>query len=108
MAAAGSLDEVIEVHEAYLLSIQKQCFVVPDKLVDYYLPFFIAFEKTVPQIKCAYLMVTFFEKDNTNFKTINGQEYNLFTFVRLVHQVHPKLETTLLIWDVSEKERFDS
>jgi gamma-tubulin complex component 5 len=32
MAAAGSLDEVIEVHEAYLLSIQKQCFVVPDKL----------------------------------------------------------------------------
>lgn len=33
MAAAGSLDEVIEVHEAYLLSIQRQCFVVPDKLV---------------------------------------------------------------------------
>lgn len=32
MAAAGSLDEVIEVHEAYLLSIQRQCFVVPDKL----------------------------------------------------------------------------
>ncbi|KAI7729803.1 hypothetical protein M8C21_033809 [Ambrosia artemisiifolia] len=33
MAAAGSLDEVIQVHEAYLLSIQRQCFVVPDKLV---------------------------------------------------------------------------
>ncbi|XP_076945276.1 uncharacterized protein LOC143616286 [Bidens hawaiensis] len=32
MAAAGSLDEVIQVHEAYLLSIQRQCFVVPDKL----------------------------------------------------------------------------
>lgn len=32
MAAAASLDEVIEVHEAYLLSIQRQCFVVPDKL----------------------------------------------------------------------------
>lgn len=32
MEAAGSLDEVIEVHEAYLLSIQRQCFVVPDKL----------------------------------------------------------------------------
>ncbi|KAF9613908.1 hypothetical protein IFM89_012456 [Coptis chinensis] len=32
MSAAGSLDEVIEVHEAYLLSIQRQCFVVPDKL----------------------------------------------------------------------------
>ncbi|XP_059634056.1 uncharacterized protein LOC132276584 isoform X2 [Cornus florida] len=32
MAAAGSLDEVIDVHEAYLLSIQRQCFVVPDKL----------------------------------------------------------------------------
>ncbi|KAF7815458.1 gamma-tubulin complex component 5 [Senna tora] len=32
MAAAKSLDEVIEVHEAYLLSIQRQCFVVPDKL----------------------------------------------------------------------------
>ncbi|KAJ0941721.1 putative gamma-tubulin complex component protein [Helianthus annuus] len=27
MAAAGSLDEVIQVHEAYLLSIQRQCFV---------------------------------------------------------------------------------
>jgi hypothetical protein len=33
MAAARSLDEVIEVHEAYLLSIQRQCFAVPDKLV---------------------------------------------------------------------------
>ncbi|OWM80759.1 hypothetical protein CDL15_Pgr006789 [Punica granatum] len=32
MAAARSLDEVMEVHEAYLLSIQRQCFVVPDKL----------------------------------------------------------------------------
>ncbi|GFY86900.1 Spc97 / Spc98 family of spindle pole body (SBP) component [Actinidia rufa] len=32
MATASSLDEVIEVHEAYLLSIQRQCFVVPDKL----------------------------------------------------------------------------
>ncbi|KAL8227385.1 hypothetical protein R6Q57_017217 [Mikania cordata] len=32
MSAAGSLDEVIQVHEAYLLSIQRQCFVVPDKL----------------------------------------------------------------------------
>ncbi|XP_071925267.1 uncharacterized protein [Coffea arabica] len=32
VAAAGSLDEVIEVHESYLLSIQRQCFVVPDKL----------------------------------------------------------------------------
>ncbi|XP_043689924.1 gamma-tubulin complex component 5-like isoform X2 [Telopea speciosissima] len=32
MASAGSLDEVIDVHEAYLLSIQRQCFVVPDKL----------------------------------------------------------------------------
>lgn len=32
LAAAHSLDEVIEVHEAYLLSIQRQCFVVPDKL----------------------------------------------------------------------------
>ncbi|KAI8015972.1 Mitogen-activated protein kinase kinase kinase 5 [Camellia lanceoleosa] len=32
MATAASLDEVIEVHEAYLLSIQRQCFVVPDKL----------------------------------------------------------------------------
>ncbi|WCJ25224.1 Spc97 / Spc98 family of spindle pole body (SBP) component [Euphorbia peplus] len=32
MEKAGSLDEVIEVHEAYLLSIQRQCFMVPDKL----------------------------------------------------------------------------
>ncbi|XLR28155.1 hypothetical protein S83_056055 [Arachis hypogaea] len=32
MKAAKSLDEVIEVHEAYMLSIQRQCFVVPDKL----------------------------------------------------------------------------
>ncbi|XP_022765622.1 gamma-tubulin complex component 5-like [Durio zibethinus] len=32
MAAAGSLDEVIEVHEAYLLTIHRQCFVAPDKL----------------------------------------------------------------------------
>ncbi|KAM0951761.1 putative gamma-tubulin complex component protein [Dioscorea sansibarensis] len=32
MATAGSLDEVIEVHEAYLLSVQRQCFVAPDKL----------------------------------------------------------------------------
>nr|GEW26868.1 gamma-tubulin complex component 5 isoform X3 [Tanacetum cinerariifolium] len=34
MAAAGSFDEVIEVHEAYLLSIQLQCFLAPvlDKL----------------------------------------------------------------------------
>ncbi|XP_061343178.1 uncharacterized protein LOC133289290 isoform X2 [Gastrolobium bilobum] len=32
MTAAKSLDEVIEVHEAYMLSIQRQCFVVPDKL----------------------------------------------------------------------------
>lgn len=32
MAAARSLDEVIDVHDAYLLSIQRQCFVVPDKL----------------------------------------------------------------------------
>nr|GEW88105.1 phospholipase D gamma 1 [Tanacetum cinerariifolium] len=35
MAAAGSFDEVIKVHEASLLSIQLQCFLVPvpDKLV---------------------------------------------------------------------------
>lgn len=33
MTAARSLDEVIEVHELYLLTIQRQCFVVPDKLV---------------------------------------------------------------------------
>ncbi|KAL0438658.1 UNVERIFIED_CONTAM: hypothetical protein Slati_2348800 [Sesamum latifolium] len=32
VAAAGTLDEAIEVHEAYLFSIQRQCFVVPDKL----------------------------------------------------------------------------
>lgn len=40
MAAAKSLDEVIEVHEAYILSIQRQCFVVPDKLVIYCISFF--------------------------------------------------------------------
>lgn len=33
VALAGSLDEVIEVHESYLLLIQRLCFVVPDKLV---------------------------------------------------------------------------
>ncbi|CAN8277832.1 unnamed protein product [Cochlearia groenlandica] len=32
MAKAGSLDEVIYVHETYLLSIQRQCFVVQEKL----------------------------------------------------------------------------
>ncbi|KAF7829734.1 putative transmembrane protein [Senna tora] len=32
ITAAKSLDEVIDVHEAYMLSIQRQCFVVPDKL----------------------------------------------------------------------------
>ncbi|XP_004501597.1 uncharacterized protein [Cicer arietinum] len=32
MTVAKSLDEVIEAHEAYMLSIQRQCFVVPDKL----------------------------------------------------------------------------
>ncbi|KAM0047048.1 putative gamma-tubulin complex component protein [Helianthus debilis subsp. tardiflorus] len=32
MAAVRSLDEVIQVHEAYLLSIHYQCFVVLDKL----------------------------------------------------------------------------
>ncbi|KAI5404397.1 hypothetical protein KIW84_051527 [Lathyrus oleraceus] len=32
MTVAKSLDEVIEAHEAYILSIQRQCFVVPDKL----------------------------------------------------------------------------
>ncbi|XP_016481512.1 uncharacterized protein LOC107802509 isoform X1 [Nicotiana tabacum] len=32
MAAARSLDEVIEIHEAYLLAIQRQCFAVPEKL----------------------------------------------------------------------------
>ncbi|GJX05214.1 gamma-tubulin complex component 5-like protein isoform X4 [Tanacetum coccineum] len=34
MAGAGSFDEVIEVHEAYLLSIQRKFSVVPDKLSD--------------------------------------------------------------------------
>jgi hypothetical protein len=33
MTVAKSLDEVIDAHEAYMLSIQRQCFVVPDKLV---------------------------------------------------------------------------
>ncbi|KAJ8541065.1 hypothetical protein K7X08_001881 [Anisodus acutangulus] len=32
LAAARSLDEVIEIHEAYLMSIQRQCFAVPEKL----------------------------------------------------------------------------
>ncbi|XP_078149160.1 uncharacterized protein LOC144544512 isoform X2 [Carex rostrata] len=32
MELAGSLDEVIEVHETYLSSIQRQCFVASDKL----------------------------------------------------------------------------
>ncbi|KAI6688966.1 hypothetical protein NL676_025794 [Syzygium grande] len=32
IATAQSLDGVMEVHDAYLLSIQRQCFVVPDKL----------------------------------------------------------------------------
>ncbi|XP_058786231.1 uncharacterized protein LOC131660886 isoform X1 [Vicia villosa] len=32
MTVAKSLDEVIDAHEAYILSIQRQCFVVPDKL----------------------------------------------------------------------------
>ncbi|WOL11137.1 hypothetical protein Cni_G19898 [Canna indica] len=32
MSSAGSLDEVIEVHDSYLLSIQRQCFVASDKL----------------------------------------------------------------------------
>lgn len=32
MTVAKSLDEVIDAHEAYMLSIQRQCFVVPDKL----------------------------------------------------------------------------
>ncbi|GKB43181.1 hypothetical protein Tco_0888123, partial [Tanacetum coccineum] len=31
MSAAGSFDEVIEGHEAYLLSSQLQCFLVPNK-----------------------------------------------------------------------------
>lgn len=51
MAAAGSLDEVIEVHETYLLSIQRQCFVVPDKLVRrvfcFFLEFFMIFASSV-------------------------------------------------------------
>ncbi|GKB48680.1 hypothetical protein Tco_0899433 [Tanacetum coccineum] len=34
MSAAGSFDEVIEGHEAYLLSSQLQCFLVPNKLVS--------------------------------------------------------------------------
>jgi len=33
LAAARSLDEVIEIHEAYLMSIQRQGFAVPEKLV---------------------------------------------------------------------------
>ena len=33
MASATTLDEVMEVHEAYLSSIQRQCFVASDKLV---------------------------------------------------------------------------
>ncbi|KAJ0256712.1 Gamma-tubulin complex component [Hirschfeldia incana] len=32
MVKAGSLDEVIYIHETYLLSIQRQCFVVQEKL----------------------------------------------------------------------------
>lgn len=36
MALAGSLDEIIAVHEAYLFSVQRQCFVAPDKLVLFY------------------------------------------------------------------------
>ncbi|CAA0806250.1 Spc97 / Spc98 family of spindle pole body (SBP) component [Striga hermonthica] len=32
VTSAGTLDEVIDAHETYLLSIQRQCFVVPDKL----------------------------------------------------------------------------
>ena len=43
MTAAKSLDEVIEVHEAYMLSIQRQCFVVPDKLVIYRLSWVFVF-----------------------------------------------------------------
>lgn len=34
MASATTLDEVMEVHEAYLSSIQRQCFVASDKLVS--------------------------------------------------------------------------
>ncbi|CAN6482311.1 unnamed protein product [Victoria cruziana] len=33
MGSARSLDEVIEVHESYLVSIQRQCFVASDKLL---------------------------------------------------------------------------
>ncbi|XP_031495404.1 uncharacterized protein LOC116260984 isoform X2 [Nymphaea colorata] len=33
MGSARSLDEVIEVHESYLISIQRQCFVASDKLL---------------------------------------------------------------------------
>ncbi|KAL5189675.1 Gamma-tubulin complex component 5 [Glycine soja] len=43
MTAAKSLDEVIEVHEAYILSIQRQCFVVPDKLVIHHISQFGCF-----------------------------------------------------------------
>ncbi|CAM6098848.1 unnamed protein product [Calypogeia fissa] len=32
MSSAGSLDEVIACHDAYLVSIQRQCLVAPDKL----------------------------------------------------------------------------
>jgi gamma-tubulin complex component 5 len=35
MELAGSLDEVIEVHETYLSSIQRQCFIASDKLVSF-------------------------------------------------------------------------
>lgn len=48
MASARSLDEVIEVHEAYLLSIQRQCFVAPDKLVKF---LFVAFP-TLASVIC--------------------------------------------------------
>jgi gamma-tubulin complex component 5 len=34
MASATTLDEVMKVHEAYLSSIQRQCFVASDKLVS--------------------------------------------------------------------------
>lgn len=40
MASAGSLDEVIACHDAYLVSIQRQCLVAPDKLVR--IAFFLA------------------------------------------------------------------
>ena len=47
MTAAGSLDEVIEVHEAYLLSIHRQCFVAPDKLVGSpYIVIFVIFKRS--------------------------------------------------------------